>query len=364
MKSEERHHLQENDLAQKLGVWIGRIEPYFNQILIGILGVAVLVLGSFLWMRSSAAKSAESWAEFTKANVADDYATVADVHPNTEVGRWSKLLAAELYLNQALRAATSDKKTMEERMKLAEDSFNGLLQDGKTPGNIRERALYGLAIARESTSTGDTQPAIATYEELLKTFPNSRFAKIAQMRIDALRTDSTREFYAWLSQQPRNPEDRPQPRDLVAPRGDGESAPPFLIDDTAPKDGEAKTSDAAPMPETPGAAGEKMTDKPAATPATPMPEAPAAGTPPAEKPAPEKPAGDKPAAEAPAAEKPATEKPAAEKPAEKPAAEAPAAEKEKPAAPAEEKPAEAAPAADKPAENAPSADAPKSDAAP
>lgn len=234
MKSEERHHLHENDLAQILERWMGKVEPYSNQILIGVLAVAVIGIGAMLWSRSSQAKSAQGWAEFAKANTADDFATVADVHPSSDVGRWSKLLAAELYLNQGLQTATSDKKTTDERLQQSEESFNQLLQDQATPPAIRERALFGLAVCRETLSGADTQPAISTYEELLKAFPESRFAELAKLRIDELRTDPAREWYAWFSKQDRNPEDRPTPRDLATGRAIGETAPPFLIDDTQP----------------------------------------------------------------------------------------------------------------------------------
>jgi hypothetical protein len=297
MKSEERHHLHENDLAQILERWMGKVEPYSNQILIGVLAVAVIGIGGMLWSRSSQAKSAQGWAEFAKANSADDFATVADVHPSSDVGRWSKLLAAELYLNQGLQSATADKKTTDERLKQSEESFNQLLQDQATSAAIRERALFGLAVCRETSSGADTQPAITTYEELLKAFPDSRFSTLAKRRIDELRTEQAREWYAWFSQQERNPEDRPVPRDLATGRTVGESAPPFLIDDTQPPPQRHEDRPPSPRLPIPGAYHPGET-----APAFPSLDAPAPSTtsPPTTTPANESPAATTPQA-APAA---------------------------------------------------------------
>ncbi len=45
MKSEERHHLHENDLAGAVDRFLKKVEPYSNQILIGILVAAVVAIG-------------------------------------------------------------------------------------------------------------------------------------------------------------------------------------------------------------------------------------------------------------------------------------------------------------------------------
>ena len=90
MKSEERHHLAENDLNVILSSWQKKIVPRLNQILIGLLVVLVVMGGYLLWRRSSSSKDVAGWSEFIKSSSADDYATVADRHEGTELGRWAR----------------------------------------------------------------------------------------------------------------------------------------------------------------------------------------------------------------------------------------------------------------------------------
>lgn len=315
MKSEERHHLHENDLAQTLEGWMRRIEPYSNQILIGVLVIAVVAVGGILWMRTSDSASEAAWTQFVKAQAADDYLTVADDHPGTAVAMWAKLRAGEEYLNQGLQVATTDKKTMEERLANAQQEFQEILQNSGAPEIVRERALFGLAVSRESLSGGETQKAVEAYDELVRTYPNSRYARLAKERIEALKSEAAREFYAWFQKAPRNPEERPQPKDL--PRGAfGGTADPFPVDHgaipqmnlgpDAPASPTQTDSDRPPSPRTPNRP-EVDADAP------PFPADPAADAPP-----------DTPAAQ------PATEAPA---PAPEPE---PKAAEEQPAAPAPE----------------------------
>ncbi len=228
MKSEERHHLAENDLAQILDRWLKKIEPYSNQILLGILIGTVAILGILFFARSGASASEEAWTKFAAAESADDYATVADDYPHSNVTTWARLRAGELYLAQGMQTAVSDRKSTTERLEQAESSFNQVLQAQSVSPEAREQALYGLAVVKETLSDGNTQPAVETYEELLKSFPDSRFAGLAKHRVDALKTEEAQSFYAWFDKQERRPDQRPEPKDLNSLRSSGPSGEPLL----------------------------------------------------------------------------------------------------------------------------------------
>lgn len=291
MKSEERHHLHENDLASMLERWLRKFEPRANQILIGVLVVAVLVVGFFVWRRTTTAAAARAWGELAAANSADAFLTVADDHPRSDVAAWAQLRAGELFLAEGLRSAASDRKTSEERLGNAEKAFQNLLQNERIPPRVRERALYGLAVCRESLAGADTQRSLAAYEELLRAFPDSQYAGLAERRIAALKSEATREFYAWFDKQPRRPEDRPKPKDLTAAGGSptGET-PPFWLGDkpqTRPTHPDRppspskpiRASDTAPpFPGDEGAPLPEQTAPPSQPPASPTP--PEAKTPP------------------------------------------------------------------------------------
>ena len=228
MKSEERHHLAENDLAQILDRWLKKVEPYSNQILVGILVATVVTLGVVFFSKSNTSAAEEAWASFVSAESADDFATVADDHPNSDIAIWARLRAGELYLAQGMQTVVSDRKSTTERLEQAESSFNDVLSAGTIPPRAREQALYGLAVVKETISDGNTQPAIETYEALLEAFPDSRFTGLAKQRIEQLKSEDTQSFYAWFDKQPRKPDERPEPKDLASARDTGPSDDPFL----------------------------------------------------------------------------------------------------------------------------------------
>lgn len=275
MKSEERHQLHENDLAGVLERWQRKVEPYTNQAVVAVLVAAVVLLGGLLWRRSVNSAAAKGWGQLAAANSADGFLTVADDHPNTDVAAWAQLRAAELYLAEGLQSVTSHRATAEERLGNAEKTFQRLLQNEKIPPRVRERALYGLAVARESMSGAETHSAVAAYKELLRLFPDSQHAGLASQRISDLESESTREFYAWLDKQPRVPEDRPKPRDLTSVVPSGLGLDPFMLLDRTESD-QPRFGDRPPSPEAPVPAGET---------APPFPEPPGAADAPASPPA-------------------------------------------------------------------------------
>lgn len=279
MKSEERHHLHENDLASMLDRWLRKFEPQANRILIGVLVVAVLAVGFLVWRRTTAAAAAKAWGEVAAANSADAFLTVADDHPHTEVAAWAQLRAGELFLAEGLRSATSDRTTAEERLGNAEKAFQNLLRNERIPPRVRERALYGLAVCRESLAGADTQRSIAAYEELLRAFPDSQYAGLAERRIAALKSEATREFYAWFDKQPRRPEDRPKPKDLTASSsGSTGDDPLFWLGNQPPT--RPAHPDRPPSPSTPIRAGGSAPPFPDDAGAKlPEPTAPSAQTP-------------------------------------------------------------------------------------
>ncbi|MEZ6067623.1 MAG: hypothetical protein R3B90_18370 [Planctomycetaceae bacterium] len=271
MKSEERHQLHENVLQSSVERALAKVEPYTNQILFGILVLFLLGVGAMLWARSTGSQYDKAWADFANAREPDDFLTVADDHKNSPVTAWAKLRAGELFLNRGLQVATSDSATFEERLKNAESAFQGLLQ-GDVPAEIKQRAVYGLAVTRESLSKGDTQPAVEAYQELIRQYEGSPYASIAKQRVEDLQSETTQEFYAWFQTQQRKPDERPQPKDLPTD-GDSGSAPPFVWN---PHDGgfnpdegtpatPGGTADAPPSPGLPRPAADDVAKPEAAT---------------------------------------------------------------------------------------------------
>jgi hypothetical protein len=257
MKSEERHQLHEHALAASLERGLAKVEPYSNQILLGILVAALVGIGLMLWVRSSGSRHDLAWADYNRAVNADDFLTVADDHRDSPVAPWARLRAGELYLGQGLQVATSDSKTYEERLKNAETAFEVLVNEKDIAPEIRERAVYGLAVTREGLSSGDTSSAITAYEELITQYEGSPYVGLAKERIAALKHEPTQEFYAWFQRQTRKPDERPEPRDLPSERDTGTAAPFVWNSDQPPAT--SANPDRPPSPDMPRPAGDAGT---------------------------------------------------------------------------------------------------------
>jgi hypothetical protein len=214
MKSEERHELKTNELG-KLGIQAGRfIEAHLNQILLGLV-VVLLGVAAWIWWERTRAAGSEGWSQLLVATSPDNYADVADRFAGTNAGAWARLVEAESHLHNGVRLMFTDRDAAVRDLEDAADKFEGLLRNrNNAPAAVRERALFGLARAREALSDGNTGPAIEAYERLLQEFPESVYARRATQRVEALKTGGSQEFYAWFHQQ------QPKPRD-VSPPDDG-----------------------------------------------------------------------------------------------------------------------------------------------
>lgn len=254
MKSEHRHELAENDLSKAISRWRDQIEPHTNKILIGVLVLAVVVVGAIVALRSTSASSTAGFTELSLAKEAEDFETVADDFEGTTSGTWARLRAGEEYLRDGLRLSLSDRPASNERLEESQKSFEKVLNGADVPAQVREKALYGLATCLEAMSSGQTttQPAIDAYEQLIEEFPNTRYKRWAEERIATLKDPAAQEFYAWFHAQTPKPEDRPLPRDFPEdpfsglPDDGGTTAP--VSEGTPPAPPSSQRNSTAPTP--------------------------------------------------------------------------------------------------------------------
>lgn len=237
MKSQHRHELAENDLSKLLGRWMEKFDEHANTILVGMVVVALFAAGLIYWTRTNENQLASGWTELAAATSAEDFANVADAFAGSPVAPWARLRAANGFLHEGIRLSLSDRPASNDRLEQARAAFESLIAPGQPPP-VREQALLGLAVTTESLSDGDTEPAIAAYQQLLSEFPESRFREFANARIESLKTGSAQEFYAWFRQQNPKPADLPVPKDRATSTdssldslfkdldGSGKAAPP------------------------------------------------------------------------------------------------------------------------------------------
>jgi hypothetical protein len=282
MKSEHRHELKTNELERIASEWGHTAEHYVqeNWMLLAAAVVAIAIgAGSLVyWRSSSGVAGQQGWREFASANKASDFGNVADKFPGTAAGSWARLMEGEIELNSGIRSSFTDRAAGRSDLKKAQENFEKLIADKATPSDVMERALFGLARAKEASPDKNLGPskvddaAIETYQRLLTEFPISIYKDYSESRIAALKTGTAQDFYAWFEQQNPKPADREMPKDLIPPSPDETKTATGTPVKTVPPP--ATKSGAPAKPESP-----KAGTKPSPSPTSPAkPSAPSGST--------------------------------------------------------------------------------------
>lgn len=226
MKSEERHKLQQNELADWLGRVLTVVKPYTNAILAVVLLVVVVIALSSWWKRQTASEAAGAWDQVYAA-LATENATqlnkVAEDNPGTEVAQWAAILAGDIHLTNGCRLLFTNKSTASQDLQKAVDSYAKVREEARS-SMLRERATFGLARAYEALagtrqSQGELDKAIKNYEDLQKNWPDGAYVSLANNRLEQLKTPAAKTFYDKFAQFD------PQPS-FSAPPGAGPSFDP------------------------------------------------------------------------------------------------------------------------------------------
>jgi len=205
MKSERRHELKENDLAESVEQLSERLRPYVTPILSVAIGALVLVLISLFVSSRWEATRSESWDTCLAALVTGDPEGFREVilrYPGTPAAQWAELILADRNLSEAtdLLFAKVDpaNDVARERLQTAATAYADVLSQ-RPPDMVAERATMGLAKARESL--GELDQARRGYEAVANEYPSSPMANLATEHADDLAQDKTKAFYNWFAEQ-------------------------------------------------------------------------------------------------------------------------------------------------------------------
>ncbi|MBN1909827.1 MAG: hypothetical protein JW818_08825 [Pirellulales bacterium] len=193
MKSERRHELKHNELADWLTHVIDKVQPYTNTILAVLLVVVIVGVATSFWLHHSRAETARAWTEFYQGLGQGRAALlkVAEDHPATEVGEWSELLIGDIALDRGNAALFTSRVEANRELDRAATCYGTVLGERKNPALV-ERATFGLARVHEAK--GELDRARKRYEEVLKQWPDGAYAKQAEYRLTALARSSTKNF--------------------------------------------------------------------------------------------------------------------------------------------------------------------------
>ncbi len=205
MKSERRHELTENDLADSVESLAERFRPYVVTILTAAIGgLVAVIVGLFVSSRWEASR-AESWdaclAALTTGNE-DAFREVLIRYPSTPAAQWAELVLADRAVSEAtsllFQKLDPTNDIARQRLEQAVAAYQGLLAEQPT-GMIAQRATFGLAKARECL--GELAEARRGYETLAKEYADSPMAELAAARAPDLARAATQQFYDWFFEQ-------------------------------------------------------------------------------------------------------------------------------------------------------------------
>lgn len=216
MSTGERLEDQEPDAAEMAAHGPNIFEQYGKQIAFGVVVLVTLFAVISLVTNTGRAGSEESWSKFAEAQNASDFADVASDYPGTEVAVWARLVEGEMLLREGVQLQFSDRAAAVRQLKDAGEALDSVLGNADLPVAAQERALLGKARLLEATSSGKMDDAIAAYEKV-KGIPNSIYKELVDSRIEKLKRDDAKDFYAWFSKQTPKPEDRAKPQDGLPP---------------------------------------------------------------------------------------------------------------------------------------------------
>lgn len=242
MKTERRHELQTNTLAASLNHWIEAAKPYSRAVLAGVIAI---VMALFAWAYISnqgARREAEGWTEYFHAmntrDPVDALRDIAERYSGSSVAHWARLTLADLELSSGTNRLFTDRTLGRDQLREAKQRYDALILETSDP-TISQRATYGLA--RTTEALGELAAARASYEKLVKDWPDGPFKSAAEARLKDLERADTKDFYDWfakyeppkpLSKEPGTPGARPD--FLQEPTSGGGLNLPSAIDDNTP----------------------------------------------------------------------------------------------------------------------------------
>ena len=271
MKSERRHELEHNELADWIEQKVTAIKNHTNT----ILGVLILVLAAsaayMWWLRNETLRSNMAWDGIAVAiddESASDLDNLAELYDGTNSGQWASLIAGDIHLANGCKVLLDNRDNADQELSDAVAAYSRVVESS-TP-MFRQWAKYGLARAFDAQCTFDakcnTKKAIAAYEAVVTEFPKGAYASAAQRRLDDLKKPTTVALYMKINKHESKPLSTGIPNPFGSNRdfnldslGDGEGlggfkslmeldSPDDSAQDKTPKPDE-KSSDETPTPD-------------------------------------------------------------------------------------------------------------------
>lgn len=190
MKAEERHKLQTNALADRLGRFIQRVKQGPSRGTVTTVFLVLILAGLvffFFWTRTrSRAAQADAWVDLYTATPGL-LGKLTEKETQTAPGRAARFQFAFLHLYQiGARRITQDPAGALDGIKQAQKRYRELADEVKDDPIWGPEALYGIAVAEECLAVEDTTKRLDTamrlYQEVADRYPTSALGKASAKR--------------------------------------------------------------------------------------------------------------------------------------------------------------------------------------
>ncbi len=202
MKTQRRHELQTNQLADYLGMRLQQIQPYYTHITVGVVAIAALCVGGVYYMNTQKARGGVSWSDYFDAFGARDAKAlerVGEVHDGTTAALWAQQSAGDIKLATGAGTLYTDRDEAETSLKDAEKLFLAVEAGTTEDTMLRQRACFGLGQVYESLFK--IEKAQEYYGKAAASDPDSAFGKAATRRCEQLSDPAVQGWYNWFGRQ-------------------------------------------------------------------------------------------------------------------------------------------------------------------
>jgi hypothetical protein len=294
MKSNRRHELQTNELANWIGRQYARHQGNLPTILWGVLAVVALIVLLGVWTSRNSRSVAGAWEDYYEIGTADPKVRqkrlreLAEKYEGNEIALWARLDLADQLCYDGRAKMDFERDIGKANLREAQQNYALVLKNPKALSEMKRRAA--IAEGKCWEILGEREKAIETYRSVAKQFATTYadVAAEAASRASELEQPEAADFYKWLADYTpptgRLPE-LPGMNSLFPPGFDMKPESNGSDDATAPSKDEAKTegTDAAdtksseekPKSQTdPTASDSKSEEKPASKDKSPDPDTP------------------------------------------------------------------------------------------
>ncbi|MEM7476417.1 MAG: tetratricopeptide repeat protein [Planctomycetota bacterium] len=205
MNRADKHDLEKNELAEKLGAGIGAIQPAIP-LIIGV--IALIIVGGVaygLYTSNTNSQEAAAWTEYyfslsgndgLSGSDAETLISVADDYPDSSMSGWARLAAGDKYLQSGVEAMYSNRKQGIESLQKAVSTYEQSLNESKSD-ELKVKALLGLGRAHESL--GELDKAGDYYQQFVSSSAPPQMIASVNERITFLNSEGGKAFYDWFS---------------------------------------------------------------------------------------------------------------------------------------------------------------------